>query len=175
MRTHRHSIRALVLVCAWLLPLGPASGASTRAAVASAPAVTVEGNRAVIARLFADVLNGGRLEILNRIIAPNYVEHSPAPGQAPGVAGVRAKIAGLRAAFPDIHFTLEAMVAQGDLVAARWHFTGTQTGKLGEIAPTGRSVRVDGIDFYRVVDGRIAAHWACEDQLGLLRQLGALK
>lgn len=159
---------AILLLCGCAAALS-APGTSARAAA------SLQGDRAVIEQLFTVVLNGNRLASLNRIIAPDYADYSPVPGQAPGVVGVRAKIESLREAFPDIHYTLEAMVAEGDLVAVRWYFTGTQTGKFGNIAPTGRRVHMDGIDFYRIESGRITAHWACEDKLGLLTQLGVIK
>lgn len=165
---HRGVFASALLLILW--------GGSTAVLAGTGPAAgAVRHDRAVIRTLFTAVLNGGRLEVLNRIISPHYVEHSPVPGQAPGVAGVKAKIEGLRKAFPDMQFTLEAMVAEGNLVAARWYFVGTQTGKFGNIAPTGRRVHMDGIDFYRVENGRITAHWAVEDRLGLLRQLGAIE
>lgn len=133
-----------------------------------------EANRAVVEALFSDVLNGGRLERLEGLVARNYVDYSPAAGQAAGVAGVRDKIVALRTAFADICFSLEELLAERDLVAARWYFTGTQSGPLGPLPASGRHVRVNGIDFYRIVRGRIAEHWACEDELGMLRQLGVV-
>ena len=127
----------------------------------------------VIRLLFDKVLNGGDLARLEEIIGEDYEDHDPVPGLPPGVAGVRAKLGALRAAFGDLRFVLEALVAEGALVAARYCWTGRHTGAFVGIAPTGRAVRVTGMDFYRVREGRIVEHWHHVDELGLLRQLGS--
>ena len=129
-------------------------------------------NILVIQRFFNEVLNDGNLSVLEKLIARDFTDHTAGPGQAAGRAGVRAKIEGLRRAFPDIRFVLEDAVAEGDTLAVRYYWTGTQTGPFLDIAPTGKPVRVRGMDFYRFRDGAVAEHWDILDQLGLLRQLG---
>jgi steroid delta-isomerase-like uncharacterized protein len=131
-------------------------------------------SKALIRQLFEDVLNAGRLDLLDSLIAGSYAEHNPAPGQAPGAEGVRAKIQGLRAAFPDLHFTLEELVGEGATVAARYHWEGTHRGSFLGIAPTGRRLLVRGMDFYRFEGGRIVEHWDNVDEFGMLTQLGDL-
>jgi len=81
---------------------------------------------------------------------------------------------GGRAAFPDIHFTLAALVEHGDLVAVRYDWTGTRRGALGGFPPSRRHVRVRGMDFYRLESGRIVEHWDSVDELGMRRQLGVI-
>lgn len=130
--------------------------------------------RTVVIRLFNEVLNGGRVGALDNLLASNFHDHTPSAGQGSGTGGVGIKVAALRAAFPDLKFELEALIAEHDLVAARWHAKGTHQGALGDIAPTGQRVMMRGMDFYRVEFGRIAEHWDCTDQLGLLTQLGAV-
>jgi predicted ester cyclase len=80
----------------------------------------------------------------------------------------------LRGAFPDLRFTLEDLVAEGDRVAARYYWEGTQEGEFMGYRPTGQAVRVGGMDFYRLRDGKIVEHWDRVDELGLLRQLGMM-
>lgn len=131
-------------------------------------------NKAVIRRLFADVLNGGRLDLLDRMIGADYVEHNPAPGQAAGAAGVRARIETLRAAFPDLRFVLEDLVGEGDIVAARYQWQGTHQGAFLGVAPTQRRLTVRGMDFYRLHGGLVVEHWDNVDEFGMLTQLGDL-
>ncbi len=130
-------------------------------------------NKAVITRLFDEVLNQGNLEVLDELIGADYLEHNPVPGQLPGAAGIKAKLVALRQAFPDIHFNLEELIGEGAAVAARYGWEGTHMAEIMGIQPTGKTVRVRGMDFYRLQDARIVEHWDCVDEIGLLRQLGA--
>jgi predicted ester cyclase len=78
----------------------------------------------------------------------------------------------LQAAFPDLLFTIEDIVAEGDRVTTRGTLSGTNTGPLDGLPPTGRPVRVPYTDVLRLGDGGFVEHWVQLDQLGLLRQLG---
>jgi predicted ester cyclase len=128
---------------------------------------------APVHRLFDEVLSGPRnLDVLDELLAPDYLDHSPSPGVPSSRAGVRVKLESLRAAFPDVRFTLEAAVAEGPLTAVRWHSEGTHLGPFEGIAPTGRRVLVEGMDFYRTSEGRITEHWDVVDEAGLMAQLG---
>lgn len=129
-------------------------------------------NRAVIQRLFDEVLNAGKLDLLDELLGMDFVDRNPAPGLTQGRAGVRSKIEALRAAFPDLRFLLDALVAEGTLVAARSTWTGTHRGAFSGIPATGREVRVRAMDFYRLEEEHIVEHWDNVDELGLLRQLG---
>jgi len=131
-------------------------------------------NKAIIRSLFEEVWNGGRMELLDRLVGADYVEHNPGPGQAQGAAGVRGKIQGLREAFPDVKFVLEELIAEDAVVAARYHWRGTHEGSFLGIAPTGRRLVVRGMDFFRLKSGRIVEHWDNVDEFGLLTQLGDL-
>jgi steroid delta-isomerase-like uncharacterized protein len=131
-------------------------------------------NKRQIERLFDEVLNRGKLEFLYELIPEDYVDHSPVPGQEPGATGVRKKIEAMRAAFPDLQFYLEDIIAQDRMVAARYHWQGTQSGEFMGMPASGRKVDVKGMDFYRLKDGKLVEHWDSIDQLGLLTQLGAI-
>lgn len=133
-----------------------------------------EASKQVVRRLFDDVLNAGKLGLLDTLVGAAYVDHSPASGQAAGAAGVKAKVAALRAAFPDLRFTVEQLVGEDDIVAARYHWRGTHRGSFLGIPPTGRTVLVRGMDFYRLRENRIVEHWDIVDDLGMLTQLGDL-
>ena len=135
----------------------------------------MDANKDCIRRIFEEVLNGGKLSVLDTLIGAAYVDHNPSPGQPAGAAGVKGKVETLRAAFPDVRFALEDVVAEGDLVAARYSWRGTHKGEsyLG-IPPSGKSIFVRGMDFYRLRDGKIVEHWDNIDELGMLSQLGDL-
>jgi predicted ester cyclase len=79
-----------------------------------------------------------------------------------------------RNGFPDYHFDLEDLIAEGDRVVARMPFTGAQTGPVLDIPPTGRNVQVDEIVIFRVVEEKIVEAWEEYDEIGMRRQLGAL-
>ena len=97
------------------------------------------------------------------------------PGQKPGAEGVKARLKTLRGAFPDIRFVLESLVAEGALVAARYHWEGTHKGDLPRASRRrGGRIVVRGMDFYRFADGRIVEHWDNVDEFGMLSQLGDL-
>ena len=106
--------------------------------------------------------------------APAYVAHlSGAPGPLDG-AGWGAFMGAFTAAFPDARIAVADTVGERDLVATRWTITGTHRGDFQGIPPTGRPVTMAGVDISRVVDGRIAEHWAQFDVLGVLQQIGAI-
>jgi len=136
--------------------------------------MSIERNKELVRRLFEDVLNGGRLGLLDQLIGNGYVEHNPSHNQASGAAGVRAKVESLKAAFPDIRFVLEELIAEGAIVAARYQWRGTHKGTFLGIAPTGRRLAVRGMDFYRIEDGKLLEHWDNVDEFGMLSQLGDL-
>jgi steroid delta-isomerase-like uncharacterized protein len=130
-------------------------------------------NKDVVARFYEQLWNRGNLDAADELVATDYVRHDLRPGEAPpGPNGQKAVAATFRAAFPDVHLELEALVAEGDLVAARWTMTGTHTGAWGDVSPTGRSVRFCGVNFFRIADGKIAEIWNLRDDLGLREQLG---
>jgi steroid delta-isomerase-like uncharacterized protein len=133
-----------------------------------------EENKGLIRRLFEEVLNGGRLGLLDQLIDASYIEHSPASNQAAGAAGVRARLEGMREAFPDLRFALEELIAEGSIVAVRYRWQGTHRGTFLGIAPTGRRLSVRGMDFYRIERGRLLEHWDLVDEFGMLSQLGDL-
>jgi steroid delta-isomerase-like uncharacterized protein len=127
-----------------------------------------------VVRLLMAALNAGDLATLDELVAPGFVDRMPLPGVPPGRDGLKQVIAQFRAAFPDAHWTVEDLIAEGDKVAVRVTFRGTHRGELFGVPPTGRQVTVPGIGIYRVVDGQIAEEWVVRDLLGLLQQLGAL-
>jgi steroid delta-isomerase-like uncharacterized protein len=130
----------------------------------------------VVRRLIEECVNVHRAERMDAYVTPDVRVHAATPGATPDTAGIdelRTSFAGFRAVFPDLHITVEDVVAAGDRVALRWTAKGTHAGELAGIAGTGRQVRWGGIDVYRLDGGRIAEWWRNDDQAGLLAQLTA--
>jgi steroid delta-isomerase-like uncharacterized protein len=129
---------------------------------------------AVVRRYFEEVLGAGRVDLLNELVAPDYVDHTGRSGRAPGAAGIREMVSLFHTAFPDLVITVEDTITQHDRVATRFTIAGTQTGPFAGVAPTGKRVLITGIAISRVANGRITEQWDQADMLGLLQQLGAL-
>lgn len=128
-----------------------------------------EGGKAVVRRYFAAV-NGGDEAALDALVADDYVEH--VPGAGGGRESVKRHLAMFRSGFPDIRFNVEALLGEGDDVVARTVTEGTHSGEFMGHPPTGRPFRANGIEMFRVRDGRVAEHWGVFDTLGMLWQLG---
>ena len=132
-------------------------------------------NKALARRLVEEAFTAGHLEVVDELIARDYVGHDPSlPEDARGPAGVRELIAGYRAAFPDIRVTVEDQIAEGDRVVTRWAATGTHQGELLGMPATGKQGTVTGITIDRIADGKIVESWDNWDTLGLMQPLGAI-
>ena len=130
-------------------------------------------NKAVLQRYFMEGWNQGRLDVFDEIIHQNYQNHNPyTPNLMPGAQGVKATVALLRVAFPDLKFVIENQVVTDLKVATRCTMYGTHQGALLGIPPTGKRVAVKQFQIDRFVDGKIIEHWRVSDSLGMLRQLG---
>jgi predicted ester cyclase len=137
-------------------------------------ASTFAENKALLRRMVDQVLNGKNLDVIPELVAENYIDHNAAAGQQQGIkAFIEARVK-RNTAFPDWHVALDEVIAEGDRVVARATGRGTHRGLFMGIAPTGKSVTTNWTVIYRVVDGKLAEHWINSDDLGLLRQLGAL-
>jgi steroid delta-isomerase-like uncharacterized protein len=131
-------------------------------------------NVAVVRRWTNEGFGQGRVELADELVAEDFVNHTPAPGQVPGREGLKAAVQGLRAAFPDLSVSEDDMIAQGDKVVLRDTIRGTHRGPFAGIPPTGREISISRIAIFRLVDGRIKEHWNLVDMLGALQQMGAV-
>jgi predicted ester cyclase len=135
--------------------------------------VSEEENLALIRRT-VEAFNRGDLAGVDALFAADYVDHDPGrAGLPPGPEGVKQAWRLFRAAFPDLHASIEDTVVAGDKVAVRGVVRGTHRGDLLGIAPTGRVVTVPLLDINRIAAGRLAERWGLIDMLGLLQQVGA--
>ncbi len=131
-------------------------------------------NKALVHRYVEEVLNRKNLALIDELVAPTFIDHDSSMPDAKGPAGVKRLAAMVHTSFPDLHFTVEDMVAEGDKVVYRYTVRGTHQGDFMGIAPTGRQFAVTGIHIYRVGDGKFQEEWENWDMLGLMRQLGVL-
>jgi steroid delta-isomerase-like uncharacterized protein len=130
-------------------------------------------NAAVVRQFVDEVLNRGDPDAAGRFLWEDVVQHVPFPGQGPGLAGFQEMIREARVAFPDIKWSVEEQLTDGDRVLTRFVWTGTHRGPFLGIDPTGRRVTVWGMVVDRVVGGRIKESRFLMDVLGLMQQLGA--
>ncbi len=137
--------------------------------------MSVEENKTIVRRWFEELWSQGNAAVADEIIAPDYTVHDPGtPGRQGGIAGEKQVVAMYRTVFPDLHFTVEEVIGEGDRSVVRWTARGTQQGELLSIPPTGRQIQVTGISLARLAGGKIVEHWINWDTLGLLQQLGAI-
>ena len=135
--------------------------------------MTAEANKAIYNRYIEECFNQGKTELLDELLAPDYVYHNAPPGTPPGAEGVRRVIQMFHAAFPDLRITIEDQAAEGDVVFSRSVTRGTQTGPLMGHPASGKRVEMHGMTMVRLRDGRIAESWVNNDIGGLMRQIGA--
>ena len=137
--------------------------------------MSAEENKAAFRRIPEEVLNTGNLDLADELFAADYVEHVPVPpGTPPGLAGFKAFFTAFRAAFPDLHYTVETVLAEGDLTAGHLTVRGTHRGEFMGITPTGKRVSWTETHVGRYANGKLVEHWGNSDDLGLLQQLGAV-
>jgi steroid delta-isomerase-like uncharacterized protein len=137
--------------------------------------MSTEDNKANMRRFFEEVFNEKRLDRADEFVAQDYLDHAAVPGQGPGLEGAKQqRWARYFAAIPDIHATIDDMVAEGDKVVVRFTIEGTQQGELLGIPPTGKHFRISDICIYRLAEGKVAENWEQADLLGLMQQLGVV-
>jgi predicted ester cyclase len=130
-------------------------------------------NAASIRQFYDQVFNRGNIAFADRVHGPGYRYHDiTVPGAPVDHATYMARNAGFAAAFPDRKVHIEDLIAAGDRVVARAVLDATHTGLLGDIAPTGRKVRLASTIIYRFEQGRVVEEWEIFDKLGMYQQLG---
>ena len=127
----------------------------------------------VIRRYFEELFTQGQLHVIDELLHPSYVNHSPSPGLPPGRDGLRIVVPALRTAFPDLTYTIEELVIGVDAVATRTTLRGTHRGEFFGLSPTGRSFMVQQMTIERFEGDLIVAHYRVTDEASLMRQLTA--
>lgn len=135
--------------------------------------MTPEDNKKVARRIVIELINGGNLELIDKLLAANFIEHAAPPGVGQGRDSFREMIPMLRSAFPDLEYTIEDQIAEGDRVAQRLVGHGTMQGEFLGMQPTGKRAEWQEMHIHRFdAEGRLAEHWETSNELGMLAQLG---
>jgi len=130
------------------------------------------GNAEIVKRFTEQVITGGNMESATQFVWEDVVEQVPLPGQGPGLDGLKDILRAMRSGFPDLNFSIEEQISEGDKVASRFEWTGTHRGAFLGVPATGRRVKVWGIVIDRLKEGRIKDTRIIMDTLGLMTQLG---
>lgn len=136
--------------------------------------MSLEDNRVIIRAYVETVWNQRQLDRAEEFVAPDFLDHAPLPGQAPGLDGARRKWAMYLNAAPDLRVTVEDLVTEDDKVGVRRSYAGTHRGELLGIRATGKQVRIGSISIFRLAAGKIVESWEQLDLLSLMQQLGVI-
>lgn len=141
--------------------------------------MSIEENKALARRWYAEVWNepdlGHVMQAVEELHIAELVDHNPLQGQPPGIDGLKYMVGGLRQSYPDMRFDIDLLLAENDKVVGRWTMYATNTKPLliaGGIPPTGKAVKITGMDILRIADGKIVEMWHQEDVMSMMQQLG---
>ena len=115
---------------------------------------------AVIRRMFEEVIPAGDPTAMRELVATDFVDHDPMPGQPAGVEGAEYVVTTMNTAYPGLRFTIDDLVAEGDRVVIRWTLRGINTGSMLGRPPTNEPVELCAIVIFRVADGKVVERWA---------------
>ena len=129
--------------------------------------MSLEKNKAIACRYQDEVWGKGDLDLIDELLAPDFVDHSLPVGMDPSFAGAKRAVKGAHDAFPDGHWTVEDLIAEGEKVVIRWKMQATHEHQFRGIAPGGKPVTVTGITILRIMGGKIVERWVNWDSLAL--------
>jgi predicted ester cyclase len=135
--------------------------------------MTIEANKALVRRGY-ELLSKGDWEAIRKLVAPNFVDRNPVPGQTPGLESFLESRKGLMYALTDFAYAIEDLVAEGDKVAVRLTESCTHRGELWGLAPTNKRVTYTETTISRIAKGKFVDRWCNSDSLSLLQQLGGV-
>ena len=133
--------------------------------------MSLEENKTIVRR-FIEAYNKRNLDSLDEFVAPDYVDHT---NQLRGLESLKQIISMGIQGVPDWHETIEDIIAEGDKVWIRLAYTGTHTGELFGLPPTGNKITATAVDIYRIVNGKLAEYWNVTDRLALLKPQGVIE
>jgi predicted ester cyclase len=136
---------------------------------------TLAANRAIGRLVLLELWGAGKLEVADALYAPDYVDHvgrGPEASRVVGPEGIKQAVTLFRSAFPDLEYFVDEVLAERDLVLARFSARGTHLGPFLGAAPTGKTVTYTGMDLNRITGGKIVESWVNYDALALLQQVG---
>jgi steroid delta-isomerase-like uncharacterized protein len=130
-----------------------------------------EKNKALVRRLIDEAQSNGKFDVIDELLADDFVDHTPLPGVPPTRDGIKMLFGYLRSAFPDLRVDVQEQIAEGEKVATRKVFEGTHRGEFLGAPPTERTISFEVIDILTFRGGKIAEHRVILDQAALQRQL----
>ena len=133
----------------------------------------LETNKALVMRTHDEVWSRGNLDVIDELYSPEYVAHWTG-GEDTDREGIKKMINEARDAFPDMTEVVVHIVAEGDIVVTHFISSGTFTGKMNGLKPTGKKMSRPEIAVHRIVDGKIVEQWTVSDQLTVMKQLGLM-
>jgi predicted ester cyclase len=136
--------------------------------------VVAEDLKAMARRFNDEVMSQGKLEVIDELVADDFVDHQVPPGMTPDREGLRSMMAMFRGAFPDLKVETLAVALDRDELWVHSLATGTHQGELMGIPATGKTVSFAMMDRVRVRDGKAVEHWGVSDDLGMMTQLGVI-
>jgi steroid delta-isomerase-like uncharacterized protein len=134
--------------------------------------MSTEENKTQARRFTEEVVNSGHMGKVDEFMAETFVDHQAPPGVPPTRDGVKGFFQAFRTAFPDLHYTVHDVIAEGDRVVQRVTGTGTMKGEFQGMPPSGKSATWDEIHITRFENGKAVEHWGVSDQMSMLAQLG---
>ncbi len=126
-------------------------------------------------RIPLEVYSLGKLQLIDELYAPEYIDRTPMAGMAPTRQGFKQFVTSLRTAFPDLRYTIEDSFEAGDKFVTRVTATGTMRGEFAGMAPTGKHATWTEFHIVRVANDQVVEHWGLVQELGMLVQLGVIK
>jgi len=133
--------------------------------------LSLEKNKAIV-RKVVEAANKRNLDLMNEIVAPDFIDHKR---QLKGLEALKQFAAMIFKSFSDFHETIEDIIAEGDKVWVRIKITGTHTGEFLGLAPTGKKFTETSVDIFRIVNGKLVEGWNVADELDFLKQLGIIE
>lgn len=130
-----------------------------------------EDNNKALGRQIVEAINNGKFDSFDKIFAAGYIDRTAPPGVSTDLAGFKQALTALRAAFPDLRYTIEDEIAVGDRLVHRLSARGTQKGDFQGVPATGKQTLWTEVHIGRVVDGKVVEHWGLGDQEAMMKQL----
>jgi steroid delta-isomerase-like uncharacterized protein len=136
--------------------------------------MSTEENKATVRRMTEEFYNQGNVEFAEHFFADTYMHHDPAAPHVRDRNGLKQVVRAFLAGCPDLHITIDQLLAEGDTVTKRWTYHATYTGDLSGLPPTGKRITMSGLELFRLEGGKIVECWLGYDNLRLMQQLGII-
>jgi steroid delta-isomerase-like uncharacterized protein len=137
--------------------------------------MSTEQNKSIVRRWIEEGWNEGNIAVIDQLYAPDYIQHEPPPETVNSSDDLKQYVSMFLAAFPDLHHTIEDLIAEGDKVVWRLNSKGTHKGPFMGIPATGKIIdAITGVVIFRLENSRIVEGWVNIDALGLMQQLGVI-